>query len=89
MTAGLAIIQLLPAFPGVPWGRRIIGIPLILLGAVVVIVGYLEWMANQRALRRGEPVARSWLPWIMTVTIAAVGLLAVALSLLSGLAQHQ
>ena len=89
MTAGLAIIQLLPAFPGIPWGRRIIGIPLILLGAVVVIVGYLEWMANQRALRRGEPVVRSWLPWIMTVTIAAVGLLAVALSLLSGLAQHQ
>ena len=88
MTAGLAIIQLLPAFPGVPWGRRIIGIPLILLGAVVVIVGYLEWMANQRALRRGEPMVHSWLPWIMTVTIAAVGLLAVALSLLSGLVQH-
>jgi inner membrane protein YidH len=87
VTAGLAIIQLLPAFPGVPWGRRIIGIPLILLGAVVVIVGYLEWMANQRALRHGEPVGRSRLPWIMTVTIAAVGLLAVALSLLSGWAQ--
>ena len=86
MTAGLAIIQLLPAFPGIPWGRRVIGLPLILLGAVVVIVSYLEWMANQRALRRGEPVVRSRLPWIMTVTIAAVGLLAVALSLLSGLA---
>lgn len=89
MTAGLAIVQLLPAFPGAPWGRRIIGIPLILLGSVVVIVGYLEWIANQRALRRGEPVARSRLPWIMTVTIAAIGLIAVAISLLSGLAQHR
>jgi putative membrane protein len=88
VTAGLAIIQLLPAFPGVPWGRRVIGIPLILLGAVVIIVGYLEWMANQRALRRGEPVGHSRLPWIMTVTIAAVGLIAVALSLLSGLAHR-
>jgi putative membrane protein len=88
VTAGLAIIQLLPAFPGIPWGRRIIGIPLILLGAVVVIVSYLEWMANQQALRRDEPVGRSRLPWIMTVTIAAVGLLAVALSLLSGLAHR-
>jgi putative membrane protein len=83
VTAGLAIIQLLPAFPGVPWGRRIIGIPLILLGAVVVIAGYVEWMANQRALRRGEPVGRSRLPVIMTVTIAVIGLIAVAVSLLS------
>jgi putative membrane protein len=84
VTAGLAIVQLLPAFPGVPWGRRIIGIPLILLGAVVAIVSYLEWMANQQALRRGEPVGCSRLPGIMTVTIAVVGLIAVALSLVSG-----
>jgi putative membrane protein len=89
VTAGLAIVQLLPAFPGVPWGRRIIGTPLILLGSVVVIVSYLEWIANQRALRRGEPVGRSRLPGIMTVTIAAVGLIAVALSLLSGVAKHR
>jgi putative membrane protein len=88
VTAGLAIVQLLPAFPGVPWGRRIIGTPLILLGAVVVIVSYLEWMANQRALRRGEPVGRSRLPGILAVTIAAVGLIAVALSLLSGVMKH-
>jgi putative membrane protein len=89
VTAGLAIIQLLPAFPGVPWGRRVIGIPLIGLGAVVVIASYLEWMANQRALRRGEPVVRSRLPLILTVTVAAVGLLALAVSLLSGLAPHR
>jgi putative membrane protein len=89
VTAGLAIVQLLPAFPGVPWGRRVIGTPLILLGSVVVIVSYLEWMTNQRALRRGEPVGRSRLPWVMTVTIAAVGLIAVALSLLSGVTQHR
>jgi uncharacterized membrane protein YidH (DUF202 family) len=56
---------------------------------VVVIVSYLEWMTNQRALRRGEPVGRSRLPWVMTVTIAAVGLIAVALSLLSGVTQHR
>ena len=65
MTAGLAIVQLLPAFPGVPWGRRIIGTPLILLGSAV-----------------------SRLPGILAVTIAAVGLIAVALSLLSGEVKH-
>jgi putative membrane protein len=89
VTAGLAIVQLLPPFPGVPWGRRIIGAPLILLGSAVVIISYLEWMANQRALRRGEPVGRSRLPWILAVTIAAIGLIAVALSLLSAGAQHR
>jgi putative membrane protein len=88
VTAGLAIVQLLPPFPGVPWGRRIIGTPLILLGSAVAIIGYLEWMANQRALRRGKPVASTRLPWILAVTIAAVGLIAIALSLLSGVAGH-
>ena len=88
VTAGLAIVQLLPPFPGVPWGRRIIGTPLILLGSAVVIISYREWMANQRALRRGEPMGRSWLPWILAVTIAAVGLVALALSLLSGVVAH-
>ena len=88
VTAGLAIVQLLPAFPGVPWGRRIIGTPLILLGSAVAIVSYLEWRGNQRALRRGEPLGRSRLPGILAVTIAAVGLIAVALSLLSAEVKH-
>src|ERR1700721_906742 len=35
VAAGLAIVQLLPPFPGIRWGPRARGIPLILLGAVV------------------------------------------------------
>jgi putative membrane protein len=88
VTAGLAIAQLLPPFPGVPWGRRIIGAPLILLGSAVVVISYLEWNSNQRALRRGEPVGHSRLPWILAVAIAVIGLIAVALSVLSGVTQH-
>ncbi len=88
VTAGLAIVQLLPPFPGVPWGRRIIGTPLILLGSAVVIVSYREWTVKQRALRRGEPISRSRLPLILAVTIAVIGLIAVAVTLLSGMTQH-
>ena len=84
VAAGLAIAQLLPPFPGVPGARRVIGIPLILLGSAVAVVSYLEWRANQRALRRGEPVCPSQLPRILAVTIAAIGLVAAALALLSG-----
>jgi putative membrane protein len=84
VAAGLAIVQLLPPFPGIPWGRHIIGTPLILLGSAVAVISYLEWEGNQRALRRGEPLHRSRLPMILAVTIAIIGLIATVLALLSG-----
>jgi putative membrane protein len=84
VVGGLAIVQLLPPFPGVPWGRHIIGTPLILLGSAVAVISYLEWNRNQRALRRGEPVSRSRLPLLLALTIAIIGLVAAALAVLSG-----
>ena len=62
VVGGLAIAQLLPPFPGIPWGRHVIGTPLILLGCAVSVISYLEWKASQRALRHGEPLPRSRLP---------------------------
>src|SRR5215467_11632668 len=50
---GLGIVQLLPPFPGVPSGRHLIGLPLIALGAVIAVAAYVEWVRNQRAIRRG------------------------------------
>src|SRR5580693_814247 len=64
VVAGLGVVQLLPPFPGVPWGRHVLGVPLIVLGAVIAVVGYYQWTGNQRALRRREPVLRSVLPKI-------------------------
>jgi len=84
VAAGLAIVQLLPPFPGIRWGRHAIGIPLILLGAVVAVYSYVEWHANQRALRRGDPLRRSWLPELLAVVIGLVALAAAALALVSG-----
>jgi len=37
VVAGLGIIQLLPPFPGVPWGRHVLGVPLIVFGAIVAV----------------------------------------------------
>lgn len=87
VVAGLAIAQLLP-FPGAPWGRHIVGTPLILLGSAVSVISYLEWTGNQRALRRGEPLRRSLLPRILALSIAVIGLGATALALLSGGRTH-
>ncbi len=83
IVAGLGIVQLLPPFPGVPWGRHLIGIPLIVLGAVVAVAGYAEWVRNQRALRRGKPVPRSALPVILTATIAALAIVSAVVLLVS------
>ncbi len=85
IVAGLGIVQLLPPFPGVPWGRHLIGIPLIVLGAVVAVAGYGEWVRNQRALRRGEPVPRSALPLVLAATITAIAIVSAIVLLLSAI----
>jgi inner membrane protein YidH len=84
VAAGLATVQLLPPFHGIRWGRHALGIPLILLGAVVAVRSYQEWGANQRAIRQGGPLRRSWLPELLAVVIALVAAGAAALALVSG-----
>lgn len=83
VVGGLAVAQLLPPFPGVPWGRSVIATPLILLGAVMSVFSYVEWRANQRALRHGQALPRSRLPMILAITIAVIALLAGAVDLYS------
>jgi putative membrane protein len=83
VVGGLAIAQLLPPFPNVPWGRSVIATPLILLGAAVSVLSYFEWRASQRALRRGSPRPHSQLPKILAFTIAVIALVAGAVDLYS------
>jgi putative membrane protein len=88
VVAGLGIVQLLPPFPGVPWGRHLLGVPLIVLGGVIAVVGYREWARSQRALRRREPMARSVLPRILAMTIAGLAIVTAVVLLLSALLKH-
>jgi len=85
VVAGLAIVQLLPPFPGVPWGRHVLGVPLIALGAVIAGTGYRQWAHSQQALRRGEPLPRSVLPQILAVTITGMAIVAAIVLLLSAI----
>jgi inner membrane protein YidH len=85
VVAGLAIVQLLPPFPGVPVGRHMLGLPLIALGAVLAVVAYTEWVRNQHALRRGEPMPRSVLPWILAATVTGTAVIAGVVLLISAL----
>jgi putative membrane protein len=85
VVAGLGIVQLLPPFPGVPAGRHLLGLPLIGLGAVIAVAAYAEWVRSQRAIRRGLPLPRSVLPWILAATITGIAVIAAVVLLLSAL----
>ena len=83
VVAGLGIVQLLPPFPGVPWGRHALGVPLIVLGAAVSVTAFLEWRRTQTALRRSEPIPQSVLPRILVVTITGAAALSAVVLLVS------
>jgi putative membrane protein len=79
IATGVAATQLLPKLQ-VEWGRRLLGLPLIALGAIVAAESLRQWHANQRAMRRGDPLPRSRMPLILTIGIVVVGAIAVAIS---------
>jgi putative membrane protein len=79
IATGVAATQLLPKLQ-VEWGRRLLGLPLIALGAVVAAESLRQWRANQRAMQRGDPLPRSRMPVIITIGIVAIGAIAVALT---------
>lgn len=83
VAAGLGIVQLLPPFPGVPVGRHVLGVPLIVLGAAIAVCAHWEMSRNQAALRRGAPLPRSVLPRLLAATIAGVATTAAVVVLLS------
>ena len=85
VVAGLGVVQLLPPFPGVPWGRHVLGVPLIVFGAVVAVAAYSEWVRSQRALRHGQPLPRSVMPRLLAAVITVIAAIAAVVVLVSGL----
>ena len=85
VVAGLGVVQLLPPFPGVPWGRHVLGVPLIVFGAVVAVAAYSEWGRSQRALRHGQPLPRSVMPRLLAAVITVIAAIAAVVVLVSAL----
>jgi putative membrane protein len=80
IAAGLAVTSLLPQFH-LEYGRRIIGVPLIALGAVLAFTSYRRWEDNERAMRLREPLPPSRLPLVLATGIAIASLLAAIVAL--------
>jgi putative membrane protein len=85
VVAGLGVVQLLPPFPRVPWGRHVLGVPLIVFGAVVAVAAYSEWVRSQRALRHGQPLPRSVMPQLLTAVVTVIAVTAAVVVLVSAL----
>jgi putative membrane protein len=85
VVAGLGVVQLLPPFPGVPWGRHVLGVPLIVFGAVVAVTAYLEWVRNQRAMRLRQALPQSFMPKLLAGVVAVMGVISGVVVLVSAL----
>lgn len=79
IATGVVVVGILPKF-SVEFGRRILGIPMILLGAFVSWRSLGEWRDNEAAMRHERPLPRSNLPRILTVGIVVVALIAAVLA---------
>jgi putative membrane protein len=79
IATGVAATQLLPNLH-IDGGRRILGLPLIALGALVAIASFHHWKSNQRSMRRGEPLRRSPMPLVLSIGIGVVAVIAVVLA---------
>lgn len=79
IATGVAATQLLPKFD-VQFGRRLLGLPLIALGALLAITSYRYWQRNEDAMRKGQPLPRSPMPAVLAIGIGIVAIIAVILS---------
>ena len=81
VAGGLAVSQLLPD-GNAPGARRALGLPLIILGAVIAWFSYSRWQAVERAIEADEPLPATWLPRILASAVlvgAVVGLILAAI----------
>ena len=79
IATGLGITQLLPKL-ALAGGRRLIGLPLIILGAICSVMSYQRWEANERAMRLKQPLPPSRLSQVVALGVAAIGAVALVLA---------
>jgi len=84
ITAGLVVTQLFPKFD-LPFGRRLIGLPMIGLGVLIALFSYTHWQRNETAMRRGEPLPGSFLPRLVAIVVSIVAVIGFFLVLWDGI----
>jgi putative membrane protein len=77
MAAGVAVVQFAPSFAP----RTAAGVSFAALSVLTAVGAVVRWRAVQVAMRRGEPLPGSAVPWVLGAGLAALGA-AVGLTLL-------
>lgn len=83
VAGGLAVTEVLPSFD-VPGGRRLLGLPLIALGAVIALTSLQRWERGERAMRLGEPLHHSALLRLVATGVALAAMIAAVLVAVGG-----
>ena len=83
LAAGIAVVQLVPAFP-VPGARGAIGGLLAALAVVSAAAGLLRWRAVQIAIRHDRPLPPQRLPWVLATGLVVLALFGLVLVVLRG-----
>ena len=79
IATGVVVVGVLPKLE-IDYGRRVLAIPMILLGAYMSFASLREWNANENAMRHELPLPRSGLPRMLTVGVVVVALIAAVLA---------
>lgn len=84
LAAGVAVVQLVPAFP-LPGLRTITAGLLVLLAVLAAGAGALRWQRVEQAMRRGEPLPPQRVPWVLAIGLVVLALIGLALVIARGI----
>jgi putative membrane protein len=80
LAGAVALVQLVPAF-AVPGARSGLAALLAVTAALLAAFGYRRWARVQRAMRNGNPLPMTWLPFAVGWVTAVIGVVVLVLVL--------
>ncbi len=83
LAAGVAIVQLVPAFT-IPAARGVTGGLLAALAVVTAGAGVLRWRSVERAIRHGRPLPPQRVPWVLAAGLVVLALFSLVLIVARG-----
>jgi putative membrane protein len=85
LAAGIAVVQLVPAFP-LPGLRTGTGGLLVVLAVLCAANGILRWQRGEHAMRRDRALPPQRAPWVLAIGLVVLALVGLVLVIVKGVA---